>query len=61
MYGFLLEAVWEGASVEAVAATEEGLLRIAKIELVMFVGKKQKHQVYLLTQKSIVSSRRTNS
>jgi hypothetical protein len=30
MYGFLLEAAWEGTSVEAVAATEEGLLRIAK-------------------------------
>ncbi|BAT54402.1 hypothetical protein NOS3756_33710 [Nostoc sp. NIES-3756] len=30
MYGFLLEASWEGTSVEAVAATEEGLLRIAK-------------------------------
>lgn len=30
MYGFLLEAAWEGTSVEAVAATEEGLFRIAK-------------------------------
>ncbi|MEH2106267.1 DUF4303 domain-containing protein [Nostoc sp.] len=30
MYGFLLEAVWEGTSVEAVAGTEEGLLRIAQ-------------------------------
>ncbi|MEJ1935634.1 DUF4303 domain-containing protein [Nostoc sp. NIES-2111] len=30
MYGFLLEASWEGTSVDAVAATEEGLLRIAK-------------------------------
>jgi hypothetical protein len=30
MYGFLLEAVWEGTYVEAVAATEEGLLRVAQ-------------------------------
>jgi hypothetical protein len=30
MYGFLLETSWEGTSVEAVAGTEEGLLRIAR-------------------------------
>jgi hypothetical protein len=30
LYGFMLEAVWEGTSVEAVAGTEEGLLRTAQ-------------------------------
>jgi hypothetical protein len=30
MYSFLLEAGWEGESVDAVAGTEEGLLRIAQ-------------------------------
>lgn len=30
IYSFLLEAVWEGTDVEAVAGTEEGLLRITQ-------------------------------
>jgi Domain of unknown function (DUF4303) len=44
MFGFLLVAVWEGYSVEAVAGTEEGLLRVVN-ELGILEGKDDEESI----------------